>query len=77
MVRVIENRHGGDLFSDPDRETIDLMEEVDKLYAEIEENGLDHVYSGFFPDCDRFLAYPRKIDLLAVINRMRRVEYTK
>ena len=52
-----------------------LKEEVDNLYAEIEEHGLDHVYSGFFPGCDRFLAYPRKIDLLAVINRMRRVEY--
>ena len=75
MIRLIENRNSGDLFREPDRETIDITEEVDKLYAEIEEHGLDHVYSGFFPGCDRFMAYPRKIDLLAVINRMRRVEY--
>ena len=75
MIRLIENRNSGDLFREPDRETIDIKEEVDSLYAEIEEQGLDYVYSGFFPGCDRFMAYPRKIDLLAVINRMRRVEY--
>ncbi len=77
MIRIIENRHGGDLFAAPDRPTIDLSEEVDKLYAEIEEEGLDKVYSGVFPGCDRFLALPRRIDLLAVIYRMRRVKYTK
>ena len=75
MIRRIENMNSGDLFREPDRETIDITEEVDKLYAEIEEHGLDYIYSGFFPGCDRFMAYPRKIDLLAVINRMRRVEY--
>ncbi|MBR6359571.1 MAG: hypothetical protein IKS11_07975 [Lachnospiraceae bacterium] len=77
MLRILENRHGGDLFAAPDRPTIDLAEEVDKLYAEIEQEGLDKVYSGFFPGCDRFLALPRRIDLLAVIYRMRRVKYTK
>lgn len=77
MIRKLENKHGGDLFSVPDRETIDLMAEVDALYAEIEAQGLDVVYSGMFPGCDRYLAYPRKVDLLAVIERMRRVEYAK
>ena len=77
MIRKIENKHGGDLFSKPDRDTIDLMEEVDALYEEIETAGLDTVYSEMFPGCDRYLAYPRKIDLLAVIARMRNVEYTK
>ena len=77
MIRRLENKHGGDLFSDPDRETIDLEAELDALYAEIEEKGLDAVYSELFPGCDRYLAFPRRLDLLAVINRMRRVEYTK
>lgn len=77
MIRRLENKYGGDLFSDPDRETIDLTAELDVLYAEIEEKGLDVVYSELFPGCDRYLAFPRRLDLLAVINRMRRVEYAK
>ena len=77
MIRKIENKYGGDLFSDPERETLDLAAEVDSLYEEIDEQGLDTVYSGMFPGCDRYLALPRKVDLLAVIHRMRGVEYTK
>ena len=36
---------------------------------------IDMVYSGNFPDCDRFLAIPRKVDFMAVVNRMRHVSF--
>ncbi len=68
MVRIIENRQ---------HETkVDLDKEIEDLYKEIEEKGLDTVYSGFFPECERFLAIPRKCDLVALIYRMRNVNYT-
>jgi hypothetical protein len=54
---------------------VNLEAEVRRLYEEISENGLDIIYSGTFPGCDRFLACPRESELYAVINRMRRVNY--
>ena len=69
MIRLMEIRQN--------TEQVQLSTEVEKLYAEIAEKGLDAVYSGFFPECDRFLAMPRKCDVYAVINRMRRLIYQK
>lgn len=69
MLRQMEARQNG--------RTVDLKAEVRQLYEEIAKDGLDIVYSGTFPGCERFLACPRESDLLAVINRMRRVSYTK
>lgn len=54
---------------------LDLYEQIELLYAEIEDKGLDAVYSGFFPECGRFLACPRKYDLVGLINRMRMVQF--
>lgn len=75
LIRILENRYGESLFSGSVRKTIDLFFEVDSLYHEIEEKGLDMIYSGFFPGCERFLALPRKMDLLAAIYRMRNTKY--
>ncbi len=69
MIRLMEIRQN--------TKQIELSTTVEKLYAEIAEKGLDTVYSGFFPECDRFLALPRKCDVYAVINRMRRLTYPK
>ncbi|MBR7020013.1 MAG: hypothetical protein IKI15_03040 [Lachnospiraceae bacterium] len=69
LIRLMEIRQN--------TQQIQLSTEVEKLYAEIAEKGLDKVYSGFFPECDRFLALPRKCDVYAVINRMRRLTYRK
>ena len=69
MIRLMEIRQN--------TEQVQLSTEVENLYAEIAEKGLDAVYSGFFPECDRFLAMPRKCDVYAVINRMRRLTYQK
>ncbi|MBO4751108.1 MAG: ATPase [Lachnospiraceae bacterium] len=69
MLRLIENRQSGVY--------VNLQESVKTLYREMEENGLDTVYSGNFPECDRFLALPRPIDFLALISRMRRIQFAK
>ncbi len=54
-----------------------LESNIDCLYKEIENNGLDIVYSNFFSTCGRFLDLPRKQEVLAVINRMRRIGFIK
>lgn len=56
---------------------IDLGGKPDALYARIEEEGLDFLYSSFFTTCGRFLDLPRKQELLAVIGRMRNPLVTK
>ena len=69
MIRLLEIRQN--------TAKVSLTTAVEQLLAEISQDGLDTVYSGFFPECDRFLAMPRVCDLHAVINRMRRLTYTK
>ena len=75
MLRLLETREGGGLFSEPEHETVDIIQKTDELYREIEEKDIDMVYSGNFPNCNRFLAYPRKVDFMAVVNRMRHVNF--
>lgn len=55
---------------------IDVSEKLDALYGRIGDEGLDFIYSGFFTTCNRFMDLPRKCDLTAVINRMRRVIFS-
>jgi predicted ABC-class ATPase len=52
----------------------DVQKMVDDLYAEIELKGLDFVHTTFFA-CERWLDMPRKSELLAVINRLRFVDF--
>ena len=56
---------------------IDLNKRIDELYARIESEGVDILYSAFFTTCERFLDMPRKQEVFAVINRMRRINYSK
>lgn len=53
--------------------TVDLDAAVDALYDRIAREGLDCVWSGYFTTCARFLDLPRKAELRAAINRMRKV----
>ena len=53
----------------------DMKQIIDNLYDEIDEKGIDFVHSTFF-NCERWLDMPRKCELLAVINRMRFIEFT-
>ncbi len=57
-------------------ETVDLSARVDELYRKIADEGLDCVFSSCFTDCERFLDLPRREELLAVINRMRLVNFS-
>lgn len=56
---------------------IDLKQKIDELYARIEKEGLDFLYSSYFTTCERFLDLPRKEELFAVINRMRKIRYVQ
>ncbi|MDR0916548.1 MAG: ABC-ATPase domain-containing protein [Oscillospiraceae bacterium] len=59
------------------RREIDLSLAVDALYREIARDGLDAVHTQFFTTCQRFLDLPRKIEVIAAVNRMRRVAFSE
>ncbi len=67
MLRYLETRNNDSI--------INLNARIDELYEQIEREGLDTVFSGFFTTTERFLDLPRKHELKAVINRMRRIKY--
>ena len=69
MLRYLE-------VSNNDRK-IDIERKVDDLYARIDEEGIDFLYSSFFTTCERFLDLPRKQELMALINRMRKINMVK
>lgn len=56
---------------------IDIQRKINALYKKIDEEGLDFLYSSFFTTCERFLDLPRKTELAALINRMRKVKVAK
>lgn len=56
---------------------VSLEKNLEDLYMEIENKGVDIVYSNFFTSCDRFLDLPRKQEVLSVINRMRKISFMK
>ena len=69
MLRYLE-------VSNNDRK-IDIERKINDLYARIEEEGIDFLYSSFFTTCERFLDLPRKQELMALINRMRKINMVK
>lgn len=56
---------------------IDIERRVDELYGKLEAEGLDSVFSSFFTTTERFLDLPRKTELFALINRMRKTKLEK
>ncbi len=52
-----------------------LDTQINKLYKKIETEGLDCVFSSNFTTTGRFLDLPRKCELKAVINRMRKIAF--
>lgn len=58
-------------------EKIDVESVIKELYHMVGEEGLDAVYTSFFTTCRRFLDLPRKQELMAVINRMRNINFIK
>jgi len=66
MLRYLETRNNSKI--------IDLSARIDELYRTIHEEGLDVVFSSYFTTTERFLDLPRKQELIAVINRMRKIK---
>lgn len=56
---------------------IDAEKKINELYARIDEEGMDFLYSSYFTTCGRFLDLPRKQELMALINRMRKIDMVK
>lgn len=56
---------------------IDIDKKINDMYKRIDEEGIDFLYSTFFTTCKRFLDLPRKQELKALINRMRRINMVK
>ena len=54
---------------------IDIATRVDELYIKIKTEGLDFLYSSAFTSLERFLDLPRKQELMALIYRMRKIEW--
>ena len=69
MIRYLE-------ITNNDRK-IDINKKINDLYARIYEEGIDFLYSSFFTTCERFLDLPRKQELMALINRMRKINMVK
>lgn len=70
MLRYLE-------VSNSDRKKIDIERKINDLYARIDEEGIDFLYSSFFTTCERFLDLPRKQELMALVNRMRKINMVK
>lgn len=77
MLRYLENVTGGNLKGGNImvKRTIDLDAQIDALYEKIGREGLDCVFSSYFTTTGRFLDLPRKCELKAVVNRMRKIEF--
>ena len=56
---------------------IDIGKKIDVIFEKAEKEGLDFLYSSYFTTCGRFMDMPRKYELKAVINRMRKINYIK
>ena len=56
---------------------IDIEKKISNMYERIDEEGIDFLYSSFFTTCERFLDLPRKQELMALINRMRKINMVK
>ncbi len=55
--------------------TIFLYEKIQKALEEMEREGVDIVFSSFFPGFERWLELPRINEVLSVINRMKHLNF--
>ncbi len=53
----------------------DVADKLKTLYRRMEEEGFDCIFSNYFTECERFMDLPRKEDVLAAVNRMRKVRF--
>jgi hypothetical protein len=53
----------------------DVGTKLEALYRKMETEGFDCIFSNYFTECERFMDLPRKEDVLAAVNRMRKVRF--
>jgi len=58
-------------------QSVHIEDKVHALFEKIEAEGLNAVDTGFFTTMQRFMDMPRKFEVLAAINRMRHVTWTR
>ncbi len=56
---------------------VDIRKKIDDMYEKAEKEDIDFLYTAFFTTCERFLDLPRKQELFALINRMRKIKFLK
>lgn len=61
----------------PAAASIDILSNLQALYAQIETEGLDIADTGFFTTMSRFMELPRIFEVMAAINRMRHASWAK
>lgn len=54
---------------------LNLENMLDQIYQQIDQEGLDVIFSNYFLGCSRFLDLPRKEDVLNAIYRMRKITF--
>ncbi len=52
---------------------VDLKKRIDVLYDSIQTENLDFVFTALFNTTNRFFELPRKLELISLINRMRKI----
>lgn len=54
---------------------MNIEEKIENMLNRINTNGLETIFSTFFTTCERWLELPRVNEIMAVINRMRKVNF--
>lgn len=63
------------LFGDRIEKSGETFDEIlDPVFCEIQKNGLDSIFVSKY-NCERWMEMPRKIDVMAFLNRMKNVEF--
>ena len=63
------------LFGDKLEKNGETFDEIlNQVFCEINKNGLDSIFVSKY-SCDRWMEMPRKLDVLAFLNRMKKVEF--
>lgn len=58
------------------RGIIDIDKEIDDIYEKLRCDGIDTVYTNFFAG-DKWMELPRKCEVKAVVNRMRKISFKR
>lgn len=74
LIRKIELRNQKNYLNGINK--ININKEIEDILTEVEKTGLENIFSTFFGNFERWIEMPRKFEVLAVINRMRNVDFS-